>query len=153
MRIWAIAAALLASGTAHAQETPPELPNWMAGCWEQRQGDRWTEECWTIPRGGTMMGSSRSGTGKAVREWEALQILPGDPASGAKLIYWASPGGKTRTAFAWDPSDTAGLTFVNRDHDYPQRIRYWREGEELVAEISLADGTRPMRWRYKRMGG
>jgi len=38
--------------------------------------------------------------------------------------------------------------FENRDHDYPQRIRYWREGEVLMAEISLADGSKPMRWRY-----
>lgn len=154
MRGWAIAAAaLLASGTASAQEAVPELPGWMAGCWEQREGDRWTEECWTAPRGGMMMGSSRSGRGAAVREWEALQILPGDAASGAKLVYWASPGGRTRTPFALDPSDKGGMTFTNSANDYPQRIRYWREGEEMVAEISLADGSKPMRWRFKRMGG
>jgi hypothetical protein len=44
------------------------------------------------------------------------------------------------------------VTFVNAVHDYPQRIRYWREGEEMFAEISLADGSKPVRWRYRRLG-
>ncbi len=40
--------------------------------------------------------------------------------------------------------------FANAAHDYPQRIRYWREGETLNAEISLLDGSKAMRWQYKR---
>jgi hypothetical protein len=53
---------------------PPTLPGWMAGCWEQRSGDKWTEECWTAPRAGIMLGSGRSGKGDALREWEVMQI-------------------------------------------------------------------------------
>ena len=37
------------------------MPAFLTGCWEQRQGDRWTEECWTSPRGGLMIGSGREG--------------------------------------------------------------------------------------------
>jgi len=127
----------------------PELPGWMAGCWEQKSGDRWTEECWTIPRAGMMMGSSRSGRGDQLREWEIMQIVL-DPAAG--MGFFGAPKGMNRTRFAWTASDAPGLSFVNPAHDYPQRIRYWREGEDLLAEISLLDGSKKVSWRYRRMG-
>jgi hypothetical protein len=146
--------AIVLAGPASAEEAAPAvLPGWMAGCWEERIGERWTEECWTAPRGGMMLGSGRSGTGDTVREWEAMQIIAADPhAKGAKLAFWAAPGGTGRTLFTWDPSDQAGFTFVNVGHDYPQRIRFWREQENFLAEISLADGSNSMRWRFKRSG-
>ena len=132
----------------------PKLPEWMAGCWEHRSGDRWTEECWTIPRAGMMMGSGRSGVGDRLTDWEIMQINLEDTDDRAipRMAFWGAPKGDKRTIFAWIPGSEPGLTFVNREHDYPQRIRYWREGEELVAEISLMDGSRPVRWRYRRMG-
>lgn len=130
-----------------------DLPHWMAGCWEQRSGERWTEECWSAPRAGIMLGSSRGGTGEVLALWEAMQIVRVDTDDPAldKLQFWASPNGAKRTMFAWVPSAEPGVTFVNLSNDYPQRIRYWREGEELAAEISLADGSKPNRWRYKPM--
>jgi len=144
----ALIAALLAAPVAAAEETPP-LPGWMAGCWEQVEGERWTEECWTAPRAGTMLGSSRSGRGDTLIEWETMQILPGDAASGPGPVFWGSPRGAARTAFAWRPDAGPGIAFVNAAHDYPQRIRYWREGENLIAEIALADGSKPRRWTYR----
>jgi hypothetical protein len=135
--------------------TEPVLPDWMAGCWEQRSGDRWSEECWTIPRAGMMMGSGRSGVGDRLSDWETMQILLDYDLGGqsiVRMVFIGAPKGKNGTVFAWSPSKDPGLTFGNQAHDYPQRIRYWREGEELVAEIALADGTRPVRWRYRRMG-
>ena len=131
-----------------------KLPSWMAGCWEQRSGDKWTEECWTIPRGGIMLGSGRSGTGDVLDSWEVMQIemVETDDPVIDPLTFYGAPGGKNRTAFSWvRGSSEPGITFVNAGHDYPQRIRYWREGEELLAETSLTDGSRPMRWRYRRM--
>lgn len=130
-----------------AGEDKPVLPGWMAGCWEATTGDRWTEECWTTARGGVMLGSSRSGKGDRVSLWEAMQIIT-DPAGG--MQFWASPNGAKRTAFAWTADRAPGVTFHNAGNDYPQRIRYWREGNALMAEIAMADGRRPMRWRYRR---
>lgn len=141
---------LLIAAMLGAQGDAPALPGWMAGCWEQQSEQNWTEECWTAPRGGMMMGSSRSGTGGIVTEWETMQIFfeeTDDPAA-VRLAFWASPGGANRTMFAWVPSDEPGVTFFNMQNEYPQRIRYWREGRELLAEISLADGSKPRRWRY-----
>ncbi len=133
----------------------PKLPEWMAGCWEHRSGDRWTEECWTIPRAGMMMGSGRTGIGDKLVDWETMQIrLDYDTGQGpvVRMAFKGAPKGVNGTVFAWSPSQDLGVTFGNAAHDFPQRIRYWREGEELLAEISLADGSKPVRWRYRRMG-
>lgn len=138
--------ALLCVGAG--QEAEPKLPGWMAGCWIEKKGDRWTEECWTVPRAGMMMGSSRMGRGDKTISWENLRIVMDEGG----MSYIASPGGREPTTFAWQAAKQSGVTFVNVAHDYPQRIRYWREGEMLMAEISLADGSRPMRWAYKRLG-
>lgn len=137
--------ALLCMGAGRATE--PALPGWMAGCWIQEKGDRWTEECWTAPRAGTMMGSSRMGRGDKTMSWETLRIVMEEGG----MRYIASPGGQAPTTFTWQAAKESGVTFLNAAHDYPQRIRYWREGETLMAEISLADGSKPMRWAYSRV--
>lgn len=150
-----LAAALALLGAA-----PPTVPDvndlgWMAGCWEQRDGDRWTEECWTAPRGGLMLGGSRAGRGDSISEWESLRIQR-DAANGegpvVRLGYFASPGGAGWTLFAWSRSEGPGIAFFNVANDYPQRIRYWREGPERVAEIAMKDGSKARRWRYRKMG-
>ena len=134
--------------------TEPKLPDWMAGCWESRTGERWTEECWTFPRAGMMMGSGRSGTGGVLDSWEVMQIetVETDDPAIDPLTFYGAPKGQNRTAFAWVPGSGPGLTFVNAGHDYPQRTRYWREGEALVADTSLMDGSKAVRWGYRRMG-
>lgn len=126
------------------------LPDWMAGCWEMRDGDRWMEECWTIPRGGQMIGSGRAGSEDTVRSFEHMRIERG---AGGGLTFLASPGGQGWTPFASAADATDGVTFVNAANDYPQRIRYWREGELLKAETSLRDGSNATSWTFRRMGG
>ena len=148
--MWQILAAVLA-GDAR----PVALPDWMAGCWEHRSQDRWTEECWTVPRGGIMLGNGRSGTGGVLDSWEVMQIelVETDDPVIDPLTFYGAPKGQNRTAFSWDRSSKApGITFVNAGHDYPQRIRYWRDGKDLVAEVSLAGGSKAQRWRYAPKG-
>ncbi len=121
----------------------------MAGCWEMRDGARWADECWTVPRGGMMIGSGRAGSGDSLASFEHMRIERGE---GGALTFLASPGGKGWTPFA-SAADPDGVTFVNTANDFPQRVRYWREGELLKAEISLADGGQAMRWTFRRTGG
>jgi hypothetical protein len=123
------------------------LPGWMAGCWEMHDAGRWADECWTVPRGGMMIGSGRAGTGDSLASFEHMRIERGE---GGALTFLASPGGKGWTAFAPAADPGEGITFVNPANDYPQRVRYWRDGELLMAEISLADGGRAMRWTFAR---
>ncbi len=152
-RIAAAVLALVFSASAQAQG----LPEWMSGCWQGDDGESWTDECWMAPRGGLMLGASRSGGGEGATEWEAMQITLEAPEVREKaeprLTFWASPGGGERTAFVWQPSDLPGVMFVNLAHDYPQRIRYWREGELLKAEIALADGSEAQSWTFWPVGG
>ena len=133
-----------------APSAAADLPAWLAGCWIEEKGENWTEECWTDPRAGSMLGTGRSGTGDRLRSWEAMQIIVADPATKSEATFWGAPGGQGRTAFALQPGGGPGVTFVNAAHDFPQRIRYWRDGEFLNAEASLADGRRALRWRYRR---
>ena len=144
---------LMIAAILAADVLAPALPEWMAGCWEQRSGDKWTEECWTAPRAGIMLGSGRSGTGGVLDNWEVMQIelVETDDPAIDPITFYGAP--KNRTAFAWVRNGKgAGITFVNAGHDYPQQIRYWREGKYLMAETSLADGTKAHRWRYVPMG-
>lgn len=145
-----VLAAMTTLGPASASGAEPAtgaMPDWMAGCWSQDRAPKWTEECWMSPRGGVMLGAGRAGNGDRLGEWEATQIIPG---ADGKLVYWASPDGGTRVAFTEVSRGAQEIVFANAAHDYPQRIRYWREGAMLNAEISLLDGSKPIRWQYKR---
>lgn len=117
-------------------------------CWEMREDERWGEECWTKPRGGMMLGSGRTGDGDRVVSWEVMRI---EVVADGGLTFSASPGGRSWTAFASVVDPDGGVTFVNTANDYPQRVRYWRDGELLNAEIALEDGGRPTRWTFRRM--
>ena len=69
---------------AEVAATSAPLPSFLTGCWEQRQGDRWTEECWTSPRGGLMLGSGRDGSGDAVGQDAEVSL-----ADGSKPVRWS----------------------------------------------------------------
>lgn len=63
---------LLSAPLAAGQE--PALPGWMAGAWIETRGESWTEEYWTAPRGGLMIGAGRNGNGTELTGWEATRI-------------------------------------------------------------------------------
>jgi hypothetical protein len=149
-RIWALVlAALLIAAAAPA--SVDELA-WMAGSWieekpDQGGGVRWTEEYWTVPRGGVMLGTSRAGRGEALREFEFLHVQAGTDGS---LAYIARPQGGAPVAFRLTQRDAMSVTFENAAHDYPQRIRYARTGDVMTATISAIDGSKARSWVYRR---
>ena len=113
--------ALLIMAQAATAQLP--MPAFLAGCWEQRNGERWTEECWTAPRGGLMIGSGRDGTGDRINHWEYMRIERG--ADGA-LTFHGSPKGAPAVAFKATEASARQIIFVNAGHDFPQRVRYVR---------------------------
>lgn len=134
-----------------AAVTAMPMPAFLSGCWEQRtEAGRWTEECWTDTRGGLMIGSGRDGNGDKVGHWEWMRIERG--ADGA-LTFYGSPKGATPVGFKATEGDGKSITFVNVSHDYPQRVRYAVTEAGLNAEVSLADGSNPNRWSYRRTAG
>ena len=141
-------AALIGLGLAAAApgEQPTTMPDWMAGGWEQRNGELWVDEYWTPPRGGLMSGASRTGKDAKLMFWEQSRI---ERKSDGTLSYFAMPKGAPATEFKQAKSGPRVIEFVNLQHDYPQRIRYWREGNALKAEVSLSDGTKAETWTYR----
>lgn len=140
---------LAAPGSVAAQQDQPAFPIWLAGAWSNADGESWTEEFWTHPRGGMMIGASREGRGEALRTWESIRILR---KSDGTLAYVPMPNGGAPVEFALVRQDARSIEFANPAHDFPQRIRYWRDGDTLNAEIALIDGSRAIQWSYAPMG-
>ena len=134
---------------AAAQSQP--MPAFLAGCWEEKRAESaWTEECWTDPRGGLMIGSGRDGKGDSVRHWEWMRI---ERSPDGVPTFYGSPKGAPPVAFKATAGDSKSITFVNSAHDYPQRVHYRLTDNGIDAEISLADGSKPNRWSYRRSAG
>ena len=153
MRYWMVigaAAALLGAPPAFAADPVP-LPDWLHGAWnEARPNGGWADEFWTPPRGDMMIGAARMGDARRLWMFEHTRIVR-DPAGG--LLFIAQPQGSPPAEFPLVATGDQMLEFANSAHDYPQRIRYWREGKELRARTSLMDGSKAMEWRYQPMGG
>ncbi len=134
---------------AAAATEAPALPAFMTGCWDLIDGEHWTQECWMEPRAGLMLGASREGTGATLKSWEQLRI---EQSAGGRITLFASPGGRAPLPFEGRIVSANAIEFTNATHDYPQRIRYELKDGRLQAEISLLDGSKPVRWVYKREG-
>jgi Domain of unknown function (DUF6265) len=143
-----LAAALLLFAAPLGGQTvaQPRLPEWLAGTWAMEDGASWADELWTDPRGGLMLGLGRMGFGPQLNTWEVLQIR--QKADGS-ISYYAQPNGRAPTEFPMVLISAEAIEFANPAHDYPQRIRYWRQGKLLMAEISKIDGSQVMRWNYR----
>ena len=116
---------------------------WLAGCWERRTARGLVEEQWTAPRGGLLLGTSRTTRGDSVVEYEQMRIHE----VGDTLVFTASPSRQATTSFRAGAAGAAGgVTFENPAHDFPQRVRYAPAagGDSLLARI---EGTRDGRTR------
>lgn len=123
-----------------------KLPEWLAGTWQMEDGAAWADEVWSPSRGGMMIGAGRSGFGPTIESWEVMRIQR--RADGA-ISYFAQLKGGSPVEFPMVTVSDAAVEFANPSHDYPQRIRYWREGQLLMAEISRMDGSDAVRWNYR----
>lgn len=138
--------ALALTGQAAPRQSVGDLA-WMSGRWLAERDGRWTEEHWSAPRAGTMMGYSWSGRGATVSEYEYLRLQSGEDD---EIVYLAQPNGRTGVGFYLSQAQGTSATFENPTHDFPQLIRYVRTGDVMVATISKMDGSNAMRWTYRR---
>lgn len=140
-------ALVLLSLLPHAARASEPWPDWMAGSWCGSLGKARVEEIWLRPAGGLMLGMSRTvGMRGAQFELMRVQLQEGKP------VLWAQPQGGTAVVFAMREQGAQHLEFHNPTHDFPQSIRYQREGERLLAEIAgtLPNGQlRRIRFEYQ----
>ena len=106
----------------------------MSGCWENAAGTY--REVWSAPDHGYLFGHALSLMAGEVTFFEQTRIDPGKV-----YVYNAYPGGDGPSPFPEVERDETSVTFANPDHDYPQSIRYVRDGDRMVATISLMDGS------------
>jgi hypothetical protein len=141
----AVLLGLLAAGASASGADDVQALAWLSGTWVAEREGRWSEEHWTAPRGGVMLGVNRSGTEAGTRTFEFLRIQA--DADGI-VTYWAMPNGATAVPFRLRSRAGQHVVFENPGHDYPTRIEYRRQGDELEATISGPDGTKPRSWRW-----
>lgn len=140
----------LASLPVMACDEGADFPDWMTGAWARTEDETWADEYWTPPRAGIMIGASRSGKGGKLQFWEHMRIVR---EADGKLAFWAIAGDQKPVRFVATQKTAEEIVFENADHDYPQRIHYWREGSELKAQISLIDGSKPSEFIFTMMRG
>jgi hypothetical protein len=122
---------------------------WMQGCWEQSSPQRTIDEQWMSPRGGSMLGMSRTMRDGRLVEHE-LMILT---ERGDQLAYEAHPSGQTPATFVSSMITPSMVVFENSTHDFPQRIGYERKGaDSLTAWVEGPQNgrTRRIEFAYQR---
>jgi uncharacterized protein DUF6265 len=105
---------------------------WLQGCWRIDAANRIVEEQWSAPRGGTLLGTSRT-----VRDGKTIEhefVIVREAADG-RLAYEVSPSGRPVTVFTSISLDESAVVFENLQHDFPQRVAYQRKSDDLLAWI------------------
>lgn len=128
-----------------AMSDAPAMPEWMTGTWAHTDSEDWSDEYWSPLRGDIMFGASRTGKAEMLNFWEQMRIQKEDDGA---VVLWVVSADQKPVRFEATASGENNIIFENAQHDYPQRIHYWREGDELKAAISLIDGTKAIPFRF-----
>jgi hypothetical protein len=153
----AYAATASAAAAGPAADTAPAGPEavasltWLAGSWSGESGGLEMEEHWTSPLGGALLGMHRDVKNGRMVEFEFLRI----DASGEAVTYWASPRSAAPTPFRLkELGPGRRVVFENPEHDFPQRIIYWRADDDALharVEGPAKTGEKAMEWAWKPM--
>jgi len=121
---------------------------WLAGCWMQARPNGTVEEHWMPPRGGSMLGMSRTVSAGKTEEYEFLRIALVD----GTLSYVALPSGQAQATFPLKSLDDGAVVFENLAHDFPHRIIYRRTADGMTARIEgvLKGEARGRDFPYRR---
>jgi Domain of unknown function (DUF6265) len=139
----------MVEGHARGQAAPPSSVSalsWMAGSWGATIGGVEMEEHWTSAKGGSLIGMHRDVAKGRTVSFEFLRV---EEQSGG-LVYLASPKGAPATPFRLVEAGPMRAVFANPQHDFPQRIIYWKDGADLRARIEGPRGGKTVgeEWRW-----
>jgi hypothetical protein len=145
-----IAFAVVANLLARAGQPPKPALNdigWLAGSWTGTISGLEMEEHWTAPKGNSMIGIHRDvGKGRTL-SFEFLRI----EQQGEKIVYLSMPTGRSpATPFPLKDASANRVVFENPAHDFPQRIIYWKDGNDLRARIegTMNGKAGSQEWRW-----
>lgn len=141
-----ILAALLALPVPALSSEAGSMPGWLTGQWQMEDGAAWAEQQWMGPRGQEMLGIGREGFGPTVEGWNSMRIAV---KPGGKLTLFLQAKGAPAVEFGLSAASDDAIEFTNPVHAFPQRIRYWRQGQLLMAEQSKMDGSDAIGWHYR----
>lgn len=105
--------------------------SWMAGHWGGTADGVQMEEVWLAPRGTAMLSLHRD-VRPGGKTWFEFARIASTPDG---IVFFAQPGGKPETPFKLVESTKQRVVFQNLEHDFPQRIIYWRKGDQLCARV------------------
>ena len=103
-----------------------------------------------VPRGGTILGMSRTVRGDTLVEYEAVRM----EERGDSLFYVANPSRQSQAQFLATSSTDSSIVFENPHHDFPKKISYFRVGADSVVarvEGELSGKNRVLEFRYLRV--
>jgi len=120
--------------SGRSQQTKPTLESlaFMAGSWIGATGGVEMEEHWTSPKGSSMIGIHRDVAKGRTVSFEFLRI----EMQKDQIVYLSMPNGRSpATPFPLKEASANRVVFENPTHDFPQRIIYWKDGNDLRARI------------------
>jgi hypothetical protein len=123
--------------------------SWMTGSWAGSDTDPQFDEHWTHASGGTMLGVNRTVVQNRTVFFEYLRI----EKTSAGIVYQASPKGRNPpTPFRLVQSEPRRAVFENPEHDFPQKIIYWRDNDVLHARIEGQENgkQKSSQWTWRR---
>ncbi|MBA3564334.1 MAG: hypothetical protein H0W33_10070 [Gammaproteobacteria bacterium] len=144
--------AIVMSGAIRADDQPAGLEalGWLTGTWIDERGGASSEHYWTSVRGGTLLGLQRD-IGPDGDAWVEFVKVHETPEG---IVFTVIPLGQAQAEFALVSSSERRAVFENPAHDFPRRIVYWLENDDILAariEGSADSEQRSSEWRWKRV--
>lgn len=100
--------------------------HWLEGRWFGVKDGTASEEHWTSPEGGSLLGMHKDVKDGRSTGFEFLRI---ETAKDGRIVYLASPQGRPATPFTMIEGGAHRVVFENQEHDFPKRILYWLDAK------------------------
>lgn len=118
-------------GQPQTAEERLQALSFLSGDWIGPSPKGLWEAHYTLPDGGMMLSTNKEyieGRGVTAYEFEKFLVQEGE------VVVWPYPMGRRTVAFALTALDVADrrAVFENHEHDFPQRIEYWRRDAKTL---------------------